>query len=211
MSRSEDKKNLAQAICEAAKLYKNKLVGQKFLYAFDNRYIEVIFLKRNYKHLTGVATNLSANIFYQNAVKGTLTGKQIWFDADHPYALCRRKAEHLCDIANMTDSESFMLEEIATDKGKFKFGATDLNFTLCFDRDYDDEGNTAGECYIVKSLRDEDCFSKSINAYEITHILSCPNNKKSYSNLLYMDRKLSLNDLPQEVIHMLDSHLLSKI
>lgn len=208
MSKSDDKKKFAQSICAAAKIYKEKLVGQKFLYVFDNRYIEVLFKKENYKHLTGIATNLSAINFYQNAVKGILTGKQIWFDSNHPYNLCCKKIKHISDIANMTNSDSFMLEDITTASVRFKFGTTDLNFTLCFDREYDDKGNAISECYITKSLRDEDCFSKSANVYEITHILSCPNDKKLYSNLLYMDKKSSLNELPKSVIHMLDDNLL---
>lgn len=208
MSKSEDKIKFAKLICAAAKLYKDKLVGRKFLYIFDNRYIEVLFKKKNYKHLTGVATNLSADNFYQNAVRGILTGKQIWFDAEHPYKLCCRKIKHLRDIANVTDSECFMLEDITTEKVRFKFGATDLNFTLCFDKEYGKD-NTESECFIVKSLRDEDCFSRSSEVYEISHIFSCRNDEKVYSELIYMDQKSNLNDLPQDIVHMLDTKLLS--
>ncbi|MCD8045757.1 MAG: hypothetical protein LUE90_03745 [Clostridiales bacterium] len=31
------------------------------MYVFDNRYIEVIFKKENFRHLTGIDTNLTAN------------------------------------------------------------------------------------------------------------------------------------------------------
>jgi hypothetical protein len=211
MSKLGDKKKLAKSICDAAKLYKKNLVGRKFLYVFDNRYIEVLFKKRNYKHLTGVATSLLADSFYQNAVKGTLAGNQIWFDSDHPYNLCCRKVKHLCDIAKMSTNESFMLEEITTSKIQFKFGITDLNFTLCFDKEYDDNGNAAEDYYIVKSLRDEDCFSKSNNVYEITHIFSCSNDEKKYSNLLYMDKRMNLYGLPNEVKGLLGDCFMSAV
>ena len=50
------------------------------------------------------------------------------------------------------------------------FGTTDLNFTLCLNKEYDDKGQQKGDCFVVESLRDEDCFSKSRTAYTVTHI-----------------------------------------
>lgn len=48
----------------AAVLYKKYLVGKRFLYVLEGRYIEAIFKSANSRHLTGVATNLSANSSY---------------------------------------------------------------------------------------------------------------------------------------------------
>jgi len=72
MSRKQDRIDLSLQIKSAAALFKQHLVGRKFMYVFDNRYIEVIFKKENFRHLTGIDTNLSANQFYQYAVKGKL-------------------------------------------------------------------------------------------------------------------------------------------
>ncbi len=181
------------------------------MYIFDNRYIEVIFKKENFRHLTGIDTNLSANQFYQYAVKGKLEASQIWFNSAHPYDLCVRKVQHIGDIATMAGSESFMLEEIKTDTMTYKFGTTDLEFTLCLNREKDQNGTEKSECYVVQSLRDEDCFSKSTEAYEVTHIFSKKNNEKLYDNLLFMDRSASINSLPSGITDMIDkARLLSK-
>ncbi|MFR2373639.1 MAG: hypothetical protein ACLS8T_39400 [Anaerobutyricum sp.] len=37
-----------------------------------------------------------------------------------------------------------MLEEIVTDTRNYKFGTTDLNFTLCLNKEYDDKGQQKG-------------------------------------------------------------------
>lgn len=63
-----------------------------------------------------------------------------------------------------------MLEEIHTDTKTYKFGTTDLNFTLCLNKEYNTDGKEKSECYIVESLRDEDCFSKCKTAYEVNYI-----------------------------------------
>lgn len=39
--KSEDRKNVVESIKNAAQLYKQYLVGRRFLYVFDSRYIEV--------------------------------------------------------------------------------------------------------------------------------------------------------------------------
>ena len=115
MSKKIDKEQIAKEICKAAKLYKKHLVGRRFVYVFDARYIEVLYKTVNFKHLTGVECNMSAKDFYKNALKGRLQGPQIYFTKDHPYSLCKRKVKHLCDISILASSENFMLEEIVTD------------------------------------------------------------------------------------------------
>ncbi|MCD7908430.1 MAG: PBECR4 domain-containing protein, partial [Clostridium sp.] len=190
-------------------LYNQHLVGRKFMYVFDNRYIEVIFKKENFRHLTGIDTNLSANQFYQYAAKGKLEASQIWFSSAHPYDLCIRKVQHIENIATMAGSECFLLEEVKTGTMTYKFGTTDLKFTLCLNREKDQNGIDKSECYVVQSLRDEDCFSKSTEAYEVTHIFSKENDEKAYKALLFMDRSASMDFLPQEVMDMLNKNLLS--
>lgn len=193
-------KAIVAEIKSAAKLYKEYLVGRKFIYIFDGRYIEVIYKAQNFKHLTGVESLLSAKRFYSNAVNDTLQADQIWFNRQHPYALCLKKIRHLQDIVNLASSESFMLEEIETNTQTYKFGTTDIDFTLCMNKDI--VGGSSNECYIVQSLRDEDCFNRAKNVFEVTHILSKPNDAPLYTDVVWMDKKHSLDTLPDDVAAM---------
>ena len=178
------------------------------MYVFDGRYIEVIYKAENFRHLTGVETFLSAKRFYSYAARKILTADQIGFNAKHPYDLCVRKVEHIGEVATMAGSESFLLEEIKTDTQSYKFGTTDLNFTLCMNKELDDQGNEKGDCFVVQFLRDEDCFSRSKEAYSVTHIFSRANDKKKYTDLLFLDKNADMNNLPQEVKKLLDDCLL---
>ena len=130
---------------------------------------------------------------------------------NHPYALSMRKLRHLGDIAKMSSSESFMLERISTDTQNYKFGTTDLHFTLCMGKPTDAEGNVVGDCFVVESLRDEDCFSKSADVFAVTHILSKSNDAKKYTDILFMDAAATLDDFPNEVKQMLSNELLEPI
>lgn len=205
--KSNDRKIIVCEINRAARSYKKHLVGKKFLYVFDGRYIEVCFKADNFRHLTGVETNLSARRFYQYAIKNQLQSSQIYFTSRHPYSLCKKKLKHICEIAVLARTENFILEEILTNTKSYRFGTTNLNFTLCLNKEYDKNGQEKSECYIVESLRDEDCFSKSRTAYEVSHIFSKDNSDKKYSNLLFMDRRSDLDMLPDKVTSMIEDNL----
>ena len=99
-----------------------------------------------------------------------------------------------------------MLEEITTQTKTYKFGTTDLNFSLCLDKEYYPDGNEKGTCFIAQSLRDEDCFSKSKNVYEVSHIFRKKNNEKLYHELVYYDRKEAV--IPESVKILLNDSLL---
>lgn len=208
--KSIDKRKIVNEICKAAKLYKRNLVGKRFIYVFEGKYIEVLFKRGSFRHLTGVCCNMSAEDFFNNAVENKIQVSQIYFTAEHPYPLCKKKIKHLCDISNLATGESFMLEEIVTNTRTYKFGTTDLDFSLCMNKEFDKQGNEVGECYIVESLRDGDEVSKSKTAYEVTHILSKKNTAAKYTNILFMDRNESIKTLPADVIAMIDETLLAE-
>ena len=210
MSKKQDRLALKAKIEAAANLYKSKLVGKRFLYVFEGKYIEVIFKKENFRHLTGVDTYLSADRFFKYALQGKLSLSQFWFNEVHPYDLCVRKVQHIGDIAQLVTSENFILEEIATNTQSYRFGTTDLNFTLCMNKELDTQGNEKGDCYVAQSLRDEDCFSKSKNAYIVTHIFSRPNDTSQYTEILFMDKSANMENLPEEVKAMIVPELLPK-
>lgn len=208
MSKKADKEAIIKEICIAARLYKENLVGKRFLYVFDGRYIEVLYKNSNFKHLTGVECNMSARDFYKNALKRRLSASQIYFTGSHPYSLCKRKIKHLCAISALASSETFMLEEITTESRAYKFGATNLDFTLCMNREYDSNGMAKGDCYIVESLRDEDCFKKSSHVYTVTHILAKDNTERLYTDIVFMDKATDMQELPREVSKMVNGELL---
>ena len=202
MSKSEDREKIVSAICVAAKQYKQNLVGKKFLFVFEQRSIEIVFKKDSFKHLTGVSTYLSAKQFYKKALDGTLRKEQIWFDEQHPFYLCVRKINHISDIFQITVNECFLLENINTKTVTYQFGATNLKFTLCMtsqENSFD---------FIIQSLRDEDCFEKASNVYEVISILSKQNDKKLYDKITYLDNRYALNKLPETIKEKIDSSLL---
>lgn len=208
MSKAKDKMLVVEEIKNAALLYKQHLLGRQFLYVFDGRYIEVLFKKENFRHLTGVDTNLSAKNFFSLALSRKLSASQIFFSKHHPFDLCIRKIKYLSDISTLATSESIMLEDIHTATRSYKFGTTDLRFSLCVDKEFDTLGNPIGACHVVHSLRAEDCFQRSQKVYNITHIFSRPNDERLYTELCYCDGSAGL---PREMHELVADETLAGV
>lgn len=208
---SQDRLHIVATIQSAAKIYKNELVGRKFLYVFDGRFIEVIFKVQNFKHLTGVISPLPASEFFRKAIRNQLSVNQISFSSDHPYELCCKKIKHICDIATLAGSECFMLEKITTKSRSYKFGTTDLRFSICFDQPRNEQWDILNETFLAESLRDEDCFSKNESAYSVTCILSKPNDQKKYNNLLFCEPSCSICAIPEAVRELMSDKLLNEV
>ena len=197
------KVNIIPEIYAAALEYKNNMVGKTFLYVFDNRFIEVIFKTDNFKHLTGIASTLTPNEFYNEAISGFFEKEQINFTSRHPYDLAKKKLKHLKNIYIMSSSECFIQEDITTNTATYKFATTNLDFSLLLTEDIDSFGILRSEKYITKSLRDKDSFDKSRIVYEVTHIFIKNNNVKKYSIVTYN----SNNKLPKELEDKIDDSI----
>lgn len=60
----------------------------------------------------------------------------------------------------------------------------------------------------MQSLRDEDCFSKSNEAYVVTHIFSRQNDGKKYTEALFIDDSSSIESLSEKIKTKISDKLL---
>lgn len=208
MRKSFSSGDALRTILQAAPVYAENMVGKVFLYVFENQYIEVTYRAKEFKHLTGVSTKLSAKDFYKLALSGKLTPNQIYFDSRHPAKLCECKMKHLQMLSSITNSDLIVLETVGTASKAYRFGFTELGFTLCLDKDFDGNGKPKSDYYIVQSLRDGDCFSKSLYQYECNYIFSKRNDQSLYDTLNYSDGKVNTDCLPEAIKEKLSTALL---
>ena len=200
MGTVSDNQLVINSINIAAAQYKQSLVGRVFLYVFEGNMIEVAYHETEFRHLTGVATNLTAQSFYDKAVNGILQQNQVFFDARHPRHLCRRKMRHIQNLSAVANTALIVLKDVSTATETFHFAFTELNFTLCLGRDIDlVTGQPKNDYYIVKSLRDGDMFNRSLYQYECNYIFSRQNDERLYDTICYSDGKASVEDLADEV------------
>lgn len=58
--------------------------------------------------------------------------------------------------------------------------------------------------------KDATADSQHKTAYAVTHIFSTPNDKKKYTDLLFIEENMTIDGLPEEIKNMLDENLLHK-
>ena len=67
------KKDIIKILVDSAQKYDKYLANRTFLFIYDMgnqnyKYIEVTFIKNNFKHFTGIETNLEPNLFMRNVL-----------------------------------------------------------------------------------------------------------------------------------------------
>ena len=108
-------------------------------------------------YIMKMTKKVSAESFFKLAVSGKLTANQIYFTSSHPFDLCKKKVSELENLPKIVESEAFVLENIDTKSAVFKFGFTELNFTVCLCEDINASGDKQSDYYLPQSFR-FDCF-----------------------------------------------------
>lgn len=204
MGIAQDRRDITDIIVRSANLYKSNLIGKTFLYCFDGRFLEVVFRASDFLHMTGVETRLSAHSFYVEAVRGHLRANQISFSQRHPYELCEMKVVYLEQLCRLTTSDVLIHEDLTTDTSTYKFGVSDLAFTVCLERCQTLLGNPY---FFIKSLRAGDGINRSRDTYEVDCTLCRNTDCPYFTSVPYIDARYKLNMLPASVISRLSPEL----
>ncbi|MBQ8063027.1 MAG: hypothetical protein IJ230_03740 [Clostridia bacterium] len=199
MGKKKQSKELAllESIKFAVKPYKEKLVGKKYLFVFDGRFLEVIFKAENFKHLAGVESPLSKRGFYKAAVSRTLNLKQLRFTNQHPFDYAQRKAAHLAEISSLVSEQSTILETVSLGPRMYRLGSTNHSFSVLFEEDHV-KGEPRGY-YVPYSLRDEDVTAHSENSCDVTHVFEKASHERFYTKLTFLRDGHTLDELPQDI------------
>lgn len=176
------------------------LLNNTYLIVFEGNYIEITFFKKNYKHLTGVMSSLSAEDFYNKAKNRQLSENQIFFSKNHPYRTCKDKLYYLDNVDKLFLSDFFVVENVTTLTRSYKLGFTDLNYSMLFTENTDNFGNRINEVLIPASIRvREDEFDKSSAQYSADFVFKKQNDiNEKYKELIFGDLR-KINEIPDEI------------
>ena len=114
-------------IINAAKTYKEILVGRYYLYVFENQCFEMYYGTDNFLHLTGAGTNLSANQFYELAVSGKLQTKQLFFNQRFPLHTALKKTEYLSELEKFIKEGYFVVKDLKTATVLYPYTITNID------------------------------------------------------------------------------------
>jgi hypothetical protein len=208
MTNAEKKEALRATICLAAENYRDNLAGRQFLYVFDGQYIEVLYKKDRFSHLTGVITNLSGEEFFDKSAGRTLSSGQFWFDKDHYFDSAKQKCACLVNLHNITTNDIIVLKDMSTKSIVYKFAFTDLNFTVGLTENIDRRtGVKINDAYLPMTLRVNDkAIENSKDGAFAEYIFSRDNKLDKYNTITYGDAT-KIHSLTPEIREILDQKL----
>lgn len=171
--------NVRNQIIEAAQNYQRYLLGKVFLYIYEDRYIEMVYGKSAFLHLTGAKTYLSADDFFKKAVNGKLKTNQIFFDKTHPIRTATKKIKQFYDLEKLISQRVYIMENVKTQTILYGKGITDQRISIMLNK-------ANNRYYFPQSLRvgGSKLFEEN-ELYEVIYILSKSVDEENYSRVEY--------------------------
>ena len=201
-------------VISAVQKYKDELVGKKFLYIFDEQFIEVIYKTENFMHLTGIdSKKLKSQKFYEKTKDGTLKRNQMFFSKRNPLKTALEKSNELSNIDIFANSKIFIIKDMKTKTYTYAFSFSDKKITLGLMKDTkkDKDGNAIElDYYIPKTFRVKEDATKDqdpTSVVEITMILSKTDVEGKYNKIHYWDVNEILS-LPDNIKALIDENLM---
>lgn len=202
------KSQMIRNIHHACLYYKKYLLGNTYMFVYDNIYIEVMFKRSSFMHLTGVGSHLSPDDFYKHALmrKG-LKPSEIFFASSHPYDLALKKTEYLSDLYKIIMEDTLISTNLKTMTLTYAIGITNLEFVICLDKDLNNDGSLRSNCLVPYSFRVEEINNnKYDNLYEVTHVFRRNTNQRIYQDLTFGCQD-TIKELPILIREKLDVSL----
>ncbi|MBO5019290.1 MAG: hypothetical protein J6D52_01360 [Clostridia bacterium] len=203
-SKKEKKDYIRALIISAAKEYKKSFAGKSFIYVYGENCFEVEFQTKQFKHLTGVKSNVSADDFYKYANKEILTNNQFGFDSRYPFDTAKKKLKCFPSLSQLTTDTVCVVKDFKTLTITYKIGITNLNFTLGL---IEKEDNS--NIFIPQTLRINDkAIENSLDAEFVDFIFVKDGAANKYTDISYADKT---NPFPNNLIPRLSKKLKQKL
>lgn len=195
-----DKKEILKILKENAIKYNENLKDNNLLILYQKEqkieYIEILFLARNFMHLTGVkyydkfGRYMKANQFFQACLKNKLSEKNIKIKKDGTTQL---KLQILSQLIHI-DKKSKMIGIYNQSNRKLTTEILLGNIHMCLGLI-----KSTGNYYLPNSLMKEDIRKRVIKPYKIVGILKKNTKEEKYQKTIYLNEKIEKNKIQQNI------------
>lgn len=128
------RKNVVDNVIAGARSY-SKLINKRFLILTeDNCFTEIEFHINDFKHLTGLSSNLEDRAFFKHALKGTLTKENINEFQKHNLNTLKHKCAKIQQIDKLiyaNGNENLVLTNLVTDTYIYNIALKNQKNNIC--------------------------------------------------------------------------------
>lgn len=207
MSFEEKRKYIREMIIQNAKIYRDQIAGNHYMYIYKDKHLEISFEKKQFLHLTGVDTNLSANEFYKLANKNELRNSQLLFNSRFPLAVALKKVNHLNELPELVHKNSYIIENFVTETFTYPYVITNKDLSILIGIS-ETNGQNFPKSFRVKGNIYNKALTQNIIIEEIEIVLKKKQVEEFYDTVVYKkDNNYDLNNLPEHIIEKISSKL----
>lgn len=217
MTNEEKVELVRKNVLIAVQKYKDELVGRRFLYIFDDSFIEVIFKVESFMHLTGVSSKkLNPVKFYERAKDKKLKRNHMYFSTRYPLKTALKKSKELADIDIFSNSKIFVIMDMETNTYRYAFTFSDKKMTLGLTKDTkkdSDENEVELDYYVPKTFRVKEDATEGHNedkVKEIIMILSKVDAEAKYTKVHYSNNA-EFESFSTDIKEKIDENLIANM
>lgn len=207
------KEKIRSQIISGARNYKKLLMDKVFLIVCeDGTEYEVRFFKGDYKHLTGIYSNLDDKEFFEYCVNGKIDKGNIDTNQKYDWSTLKKKGrivQNIQDILYKDNQKTLLLEALDTNTYVFPIAIKDIANDICI--------GFVSDIHKARSLRRAKNSNNAKVEKRIVAVLAKYNGAASYGELVYLssikgvyEKNESLIDKMDEIIMMRFMEILTR-
>lgn len=189
-----NKQDAIKIITNCAGEYQKYFAGRNHLYIYDKNgvldYIEAVFPKSAYRHLTGVDTDLQANQFYKKCINHKLSSDDFEFRADGTTELKMRALPRLMKV----NAGYKMIGDFGGCKPKLITEKIAGNQFCCMGFI-----SVKEQYYVPNTVLQGDIRNLTENTYRIVAVYSKGIGRIEYLDMLYLAKGICKDDMDKFV------------
>lgn len=185
--KADKRQYLRDKVVSGAQIYKKHFMNKKFLIICENNEsYEIVFKKKDFKHLTGIESDLNEERFFENSAASTLSENNILENQHYNYQTLKFKADKIGTIDSLlytNTKDSLFMIDLHTNTCDFPVAIKNVNSNTCIGF----FGNDNHARSLRKYSNSQDCKSQK----KIKAIFSKVNGSKEYSESIYISGDIS--------------------
>lgn len=199
------KEIIRKQIISGARNYKKLLMDKVFLIVCeDGAEYEVRFFKGDYKHLTGVYSNLDDD-FFEYCVNGKIDKGNIDTNQKYDWGTLKKKGriiQNIHDLLYKDDQKTLLLEALDTNTYVFPLAIKDIANDICV--------GFVSDIHKARSLRRAKNSTNAKAEKRIIAVLAKNNGDKVYGELVYLSSVKGVYEKNESLIDKMDEPIMMR-
>ena len=198
------KEKLRNQIIAGARNYKKYLMSKVFLIVCEDGFVyEVRFFKGDYKHLTGIISNLNDDDFFEYCVNAKIDKGNIETNQKYDWGTLKKKGrliQNIHELLYKDDQKTLLLEALDTNTYIFPIAIKDIVNDMCV--------GFVSDIHKARSLRRAKNSNNAKAEKRVVAVLARKNDAAMFNELVYLSNVKGIYEKNEALLEKLDTTIM---